>query len=228
MQGEAELARARDLLEAGIITEDMFQRLADVIAGETLAALRAFVQSAEDAAEAALKAAAAEQFRAQQDMANLQVRLLTAQGYSEEAAVMRAHIELMQAIHEGRSAEYIALLEQIHAEEARARAMARSTQAITDTANAANDLARVLNAPSGLRLSLLQWRASAWEGSGVPGLPSSGSASTTSFNFGKESITVVAAKGESGEALLDRILDAANRRATGGAGNVFTSLPEAN
>jgi hypothetical protein len=106
--------------------------------------------------------------------------------------------------------------------------MAKSTQAVNETAQAANDLARVLNAPSGLRLSLLQWRASAFDRGGIPGLGASGSASTSTFNFGKESITVVAAKGESGEALLDRILDAANRRATGGAGNVFTSLPEAN
>jgi len=232
IQAAEEMARARELLAAGTITEDMFRRLAAVISGETVKAIQDFADASDKAAEASRKAAAAEAHRAQQDMANLQVRLLQAQGLSEEAAVMRAHIELMQAVHEGRSAEYIALLEQIHAEEARARAMARSTAAINETAQAANEMARVLNAPTGLRLSLLQWRAQGPSlGSGVFPSPSADTGrpaqQTTSFTFGKESITIVAAKGESGEELLDRILTAANRRARAGAGNVFEDLSEA-
>lgn len=230
MQAQDELFRARLLLEAGVITEEAFNRLRTVILGETLQAIEAFEQAARDAAEAAEAAARAERFRAHQDLENLRIRGLVAQGRDEEAQALRDQLELMRAIQEGRGGEYIALLLEVQALEAARRASDSLARSVRDTTDAMEAASRALNAPRGLRLSLLQWRAQDPRLGGAmfpqPTSDSGRLTQSTSFNFGKESITVVAAKGESGDELLGRILDAANRRARGGSGNVFETLSE--
>jgi len=227
-RANAELERGIQLLLDDVITFEQYMRLEAIVMAELGKALRELEDAATAAAEAARKAAQAERERARQDMQNLRVRLLMAQGDDAGARALRNQAETEKAIADGRSASYIQLLQLVHAEEARRDALNAQTKAIQDTTAAANEMARVLNAPTGLRLSLLQWRA---QGSGVFPSPSADTGrpaqQTTSFTFGAESITIVAAKGESGEELLDRILAAANRRARAGAGNVFEDLSEA-
>ena len=199
-------------------------------------------EAAERIAEAAARAAEAmERFR-QSLIEDIRVRELFVAGREKEAQLLQLQIrqqkELATAIENQVSAETLDRLTTLQeAERERLRsqlfavdievkhteAIKKTTRAIKDTTAAANQAARVLNAPQGLRLSLLRWRASQFIGS--PSLDTRGPAST-SFNFGKESVTIQAAEGESGESLLNRVLDAANRRARVGTGNVFTTLPE--
>lgn len=159
-QAQQEIDRAEDLLTAGTITEEMFRRLVDVLEGEVAQALEQFDEDLKEAARSAREAAAAERYRAMTDTENLRIRLLTAQGRDEEAQILRQQLEIIAAVNEGRSGEYIAMLQQIHATERAKAAADAQTAAVEGATRAAEAMSEAFNSPQGVRLSLLRYRAS--------------------------------------------------------------------
>jgi hypothetical protein len=174
---------------------------------------------------------------------DIRVRELYVTGQEKEAQLLqlqlRQQAELAKAMENEtdaatltrlkdlQAAEYERLQSQLYAVDVtfqHTTALKKQAQAVRETTKAAEQAARVLNAPSGLRLSLRRWQASAFVGN--PSADTRGPQSTATFNFGKEAITIQAAKGESGDLILDRVVDAANRRARAGGGNVFVNLRE--
>lgn len=237
-----ELAALNELLIAGEITRAEFEAWAQLLGDEFAAALADFDEAAREAAEAAEAAAEAERFRAMVDMENLELRYLVLLGMDKEALALRHKIELLEAIEAGRSAEYIALLNTIHAEELRqfelrraekaaqdaaraARSQASATREVAKAANeAANGASRIVNAPTGwtfgaLRNSVLR---------GDIGAPGGGGGSSVRIEPG--AITVQAAPGQDpvtiSEAVLDRIATAIGDRIRSGGYNPFTNVAE--
>jgi len=153
-QAEAELFRAQELLEAGRITEEMFRELSEVLTGEVNQTL---AETQEAARLAALEITN-----------NLNLRLLRAQGLSEEAQALQNLLELEDARRRGYTEQQLALLEQAQAAEAAARANQTVAAAARETEQTINRVARALNAPTGLRLSLLRYQASALSQPGAP------------------------------------------------------------
>lgn len=155
--GEAQIRRQieqyKELVEAGTISQSALDRFAETLRDN-------LTKQLDEAAEAARRAAEAEKHRKIVDLENLRVRLLVAQGLDDEAAALRRQIELMDALHNERSDEYIALLRQVHAAEIMAEARQKEKRAMDETAEAIHGVSRALNAPQGLRLSLLRWRSS--------------------------------------------------------------------
>jgi len=106
------------------------------------------------------------------------------------AQAQRHREEYNKAIAEGVDVETLAYLRSVQEKERDAlmrsfvenvkvtksyeSATRRAGSAIRETAKAANEAARILNAPQGLRLSLLQWRATAMERGGIPTSRSAG------------------------------------------------------
>lgn len=223
------IAEARRLFEEGLISEAAFTRIV-ALANEIFAsAVDAFDAEARRAAEAMLELARAAEFQAQQDLRNLNVRLLVAQGLDDEAFAMRQQIELLQALQDGRSAEYIALLQQVQAAERAARSREDEAKAARETEAAINGVTRALNAPKGLRLSLLRFQAL---GAGTPGVqqlpPSRFIGQQSADTAGPASISVsgginVFSSGpdESGEDLLAKIEQAVVRRVRAGGADPF-------
>lgn len=160
---------AERLFAAGEINQRLFNEWVRIIDGELNRAL-------EDAARAAREAAEAERFRQMVDTENLRVRLLLAQGRDVEAQQLRNQIELLQALEDERSAEYIALLKQVQAQEAANKAQAEAKRQTEETQRAFENLSRALNRPSGVRLSLLRYQASRL--AGPVDLPSFGGAAS--------------------------------------------------
>lgn len=190
-----ETRAAEEAFEAGEIGIDTFERWIDVIDRE-------FIRAIEDATEATKAAAEAAAFQASQEKLNLEVRLLAAQGLDEEAFLLRQRIEYLDAVNQGRDEEYLALLRQVQAAERSARARREEEVATDKAVRASKDLksemdnvSRALNAPSGVRLSLLRWRAS------IAGTPlgvaarSGGSTSPVVTNVGTVTINVSAPEG---------------------------------
>jgi TP901 family phage tail tape measure protein len=168
--GEQEIqeivAGFQELVDAGILTQEEVTFLAAILRENLNADLAEFAQRALDAAEAAREAAAAaaeaarqERFRAQIDTQNLRVQLLQLQGRSREAIALQNQIDLLNAINEGRDAEYISLLQQIGAERLRQAALNDSREALDKTTQSITGLTRALNAPAGLPLAALRIQA---------------------------------------------------------------------
>jgi hypothetical protein len=235
-EGEAELFRADEMRRAGQISEEAFARLAAVIEGEV-------VQALQEAERAAREAAAAERFRAMVDTENLRVRLLMAQGMGEEARQLQQTLEVLQAVQDGRGAEYVRLLQLVHAEEDRAASLAKQRKAIEDTNRAIEDTVRVLNRPTGLRLSLLEWGAQAAQStdSRAPSpwrttSPVDQRSAMTSGGGGQatgsvdRSVTIREVHihpppGEDGHALLRRMKTAADQQRDAGGPDPFVYVP---
>ncbi|TVS15199.1 MAG: hypothetical protein EA417_13810 [Gammaproteobacteria bacterium] len=226
LRAEADLEYWRDLYERGQITAEQFQRIAAVISGELANALaglddglRQQADAAREAARAAYEAAQAERFRQQQDMRALEVRLLRAQGRDREAQQLQDLIAVEAALQEGRDGAYISLLQQVQAEEARARAMRSATEATQRTTQAVEGVARALNAPAGFRMSLARWRSAGIDQAVANASPSftdnSRSESTTI-----QSLTVQMPAGATADD-WDRLIAWARNKKRAGAGNPF-------
>lgn len=156
---QRQINNAQDLLDEGIIDQAAFDRFVKAIRENASQAIQEFIDQTNAAADAARQAAEAERFRAMIDTQNLRVQLLQLQGRSREALVLQNQIDLLKAIEDGRSAEYIALLKQIGAEKLRQQAMQDATKAQDDLNRSIAQTTTALNAPAGLRLSLLRWRS---------------------------------------------------------------------
>ena len=232
---DAQIAYAQALLDAGKISQGLFDSWVNMWNGKVNQALKEFdeglLETADALAEANKKFAA---------MQSLRVRMLVAQGDEEGAQALRNSIELHAAITDGRGAEYVMLLQQVQAEEAKAKAMEKTTSAIEETTKAANQLAQALNSPEGVRLSLDVWRASLYNSGGpvVPGQDSVGqgvavlpgaaggtSGETTYNTYSFDGITIKVEKGMDGQEVLDSILDAAAQGNRAGGQNPFLLLP---
>jgi TP901 family phage tail tape measure protein len=235
LSAKDEIDRARELLAAGTITQEWFDRFV-VVVGEEL------TQAMADATLAAEELARAEAFAAAQAMDNLRVRLLNAQGLTEEAQALRDRMEIQAAIEAGRSAEYIMLLRQVQAEEARARALQEEEAAVKATTERIKEVSQALNAPTGLNLSLLRWRAAMpknrmWDQGGALGQPVSDSGrfiggstvnntqtSTTTMQLSSGAIQITVPKGTDGATLVQQIAAELERIAMAGGENPLVNL----
>lgn len=142
----------QELVAAGIITKAELAELGQIM-------YQGLTKALEEAARAAEEAAEAERLRKQIDMENLRVRLLVARGQDAAAQALREQIEVLQAQAAGADAAYIALLKQVQAAERIARAREEERRAVEETTRAIEGMVRAINAPTGLRLSLLRFRA---------------------------------------------------------------------
>lgn len=140
------------------------------------AALAEYDQALLDSAAAALEAARAEEFRQAVDLENLKIRGLIAQGLDDEAYLMKQQLELLQAVEQGRSAEYIALLKQVQAQELANREAAKAADAAKEAAKAQDELTRaldgglkVLGGPAGFTAQVQSYRNQALRYGGGPG-----------------------------------------------------------
>ena len=97
--------------------------------------------------------------RSMQD--NLRLRILEARGMDEAAQELRNHIEIQRFVAQGADAATLALLRQAQAEEERARAMEETTQATMAATDEMSRMATAMNAPTGLRMSLRRFQATA-------------------------------------------------------------------
>jgi TP901 family phage tail tape measure protein len=245
---ERRMQALRKLFEDGIITAEQFAEAQEVIIRWAAKSVNDYSASLRDNADAARNAEAATrsntralwesamaaQFQAQVEMANLQLRLLRAQGMDYEAARLSAHIELQKAVNDGRSAEYIRMLQQVQAYELATQAQRKATQAAKETTKAIQDTSRILNAPSGFRNALLRWRIAGGTATNplggtqtgflasAPGT-TGGSAQTIVINIADISLPNVS----NAQQFLDEIVTEANRYARAGGGNVFQDLSEA-
>jgi hypothetical protein len=148
IQANQELDAARKLFEAGVITEEMFRTLADVLRGEVTAAVDALTKAHLDAK------------RAMEE--DLRVRELVATGRQDEADALRLQLkqaeELQKAIEAGMDQAFIDKLKQVQALErnpaaptvadavAGASEVERSVRAISQTQATTNaDLQRTAN-----------------------------------------------------------------------------------
>jgi len=232
---DAQIAYAQALLDAGKISQGLFDSWVNMWNGKVNQALKEFdeglLETADALAEANKKFAA---------MQSLRVRMLVAQGNEEGAQALRNSIELHAAITDGRGAEYVMLLQQVQAEEAKAKAMEKTTSAIEETTKAANQLAQALNSPEGVRLSLDVWRASLYNSGGpvvpgqdsvgqgvavLPGAAGGASGETVYNTYSFDGITIKVEKGMDGQEVLDSILDAAAQGNRAGGQNPFLLLP---
>lgn len=210
-----EIAALQELVDAGALSESALTRLAAIINGEVNAALEDFDQAARNAAEAALEAARAEQFRQMVDTENLRIRLLVAQGLDDEAFALKQSLELLNAVEAGRSEEYIALLKQVHAQEAANRAAQEQASALTKQADAARDATRaidgtlrVLGGPAGLTERLAEYRNRALRGGaadfGVSSPDFSGGGAVVNNGDTTFNVTINAAPGQDGGELYEQ------------------------
>ena len=138
VQQASELRRAEELLAAGIITEEQFERLKVILGKEMTQSMDEFAKAAEAAAAAMAEATG-------KLLEDLDVRMLAAQGMDDEAAALRFRIqqqrELDEAIRAGFSADVIDRLREVQqAEEAAFRA--RRQAAEESSAGAAAQRAR--------------------------------------------------------------------------------------
>lgn len=170
-----EIESLKQLQREGTITAEEMRRFAAIIDAEVLQAIEDVIAEeqrlAEErrrAEEAARKAAAAEEFKRLADLQNLRIRLLVAQGREEEAQAMRNELALLRAVQEGRSAQFISLLRQVQAAEQARDAQRDLERAAEDSNRAIRGVTRALNAPAGLRLSLLRFRAAVVGEAGGP------------------------------------------------------------
>jgi len=234
-QAASEVERARELLDAGTITLEWFDRFVDAVGGKV-------VQALADATQAAEELARAEAFQAAQAMDNLRVRLLTARGLTEEAQALRNRMEIQQAIESGRSGEYIALLRQVQAEEARSKALQEESAAVKETTERIKEVSQALNAPTGLNLSLLRWRAAIpqnrlWDQATPFSQPASDSgrliggstvnntrSSSVTMQLGAESIQISVPKGTNGAELVQQIRTELERIAMAGGPDPLRNL----
>lgn len=222
----SDIEAINEALAEGVIDPMEAARLLTIIWQQAGDAAEDYAESVRMAAEAAEAAARAEEFRAAQDLRSLQVRLLLAQGLDAEAQAMRQQIELLQAIEDGRSGEYIALLQQVQAAERAAQARQKETRELERTERAMNSVVRALNAPQGLRLSLLRWRSLAEDVPGSssavqtrdpasfiqpPSSDTAGPGGGESLSFTIENVNLTSSSGESGEELLAKLQKAATR-----------------
>ena len=222
---EAERQRARDAYEAGEIGKETFRQWIDVIDGEMAQSIQALTEQMRESARAAWEAAEAERFRQAQDMQSLEMRMLRAQGRDAEVLQLRQIMEMEQAMHEGRDAQYIQLLQMVQAEEARAEAMRRSQQATEAATQAADRMANVMNAPTGLPLALRRFQAATTGTPGGGGPLTSGNrvSQSTDNSVTIERIEVHPTAGQSGEDILQAIESAiAKRQRRGGTNPVIT------
>ena len=243
-RADEEIAYAQSLYDAGAITQEVYESIVATIRDEVNVALADFDQALLDTQLAAVEAALAIDLYNASVMEDLAVRNLYAAGKDKEAKILAQDIrhrdEYTKAVEAGATPETLAAIKSTQQAEkdflksqlyavnvtvSHTSAVQRQAAAVRETTKAVEEAARVLNAPSGLRLSLLRWRASAFNGFAMPSSDTNQKGQAV-FNFGKEAIVIQAAKGESGDSLLNRVLGAANTRARAGAGNVFTTLPE--
>lgn len=174
--------------------------------------------------ENAQKLAEVERRRASEDLG---VRALVAQGRNAEAEAMRMQLqrqrEIEDAIRNNMGAAYLEQLRYVHGLEEQAEAARAAREAIRGTTEA-------LNGPEGLRLSLLRWRASQFS---MPAnhvvAPAGGMTwvNTTRQDSGTlisgNTIVIQANTREDGQVILDRVLEAARKRARASGRNPLTT-----
>ncbi len=230
-QRDRELDQYRKLLEAGIITTEQFDEMEELLGRrltrsieEVNERLAEMEQRALEAAEAERARAEAEAFRQSMDEEALRARLLRAQGFEEEARLIENATAIERAMRDGRSESYLAMLQQLQAQEALNDAMRAASRHAEETARAMNVTSRALNAPSGLRLSLMRWQASlAGTGAQADGVTPAaaarfaGGASTTNVSVGDIHIHV---DGDADAELVARTVhEALQREFNRGGGN---------
>lgn len=218
-----QIANARKLFDQGIIDQAMLDAFIEAVGINLTRAIH-------DAADAAMRAAEAEAFRAQQDMDNLNVRLLMAQGASEEAFLLRQRMEVEDALFQQRSEEYIALLLMVQAEERaarerqrQARAMQEQQRALEESTKSIEGMSRALNGPAGLVLALRRFQTI--QGAGAPnalGIKAPTYQGQAGVTIGTVNIN---GANKDGAQLFDEIIAAAKTDYRAGAGNRFTVLP---
>lgn len=218
-----QIADARALFDQGIIDQAMLDAFIEAIGVGLTNALDA-------ATEAAARAAEAEQQRAYQELQNLNVRLLVAQGLSEEAYLLRQKLELEEALAAQRSEEYIALLLMVQAEERAARerqrqteALAQQNRALEESTKSIEGMANALNGPRGLVLALRRFQTI--QGAGAPNalgltLPTYEARPQVQQSF---DIHINGAN-KDGQQIYDEIVAAATRDARAGGGNRLVSI----
>jgi hypothetical protein len=242
------IAGFRKLFEQGVITAEQLaeaentarewgaKRIADYTASlrDNAAAAREAESATRSNTRALWESAMAAQFQAQMEMANLQMRLLRAQGLDYEAARLSAHIELQRAVNDGRSAEYIRMLQQVQAYELAAQAQRKATQAAKETTKAIQDTSRILNAPTGFRNALLRWRIAGGTATNPLGGSQTGFLAGTTPATGGGGQTIIINIADislpnvtNAQQFLSEIVTEANRYARAGGGNVFQDLSEA-
>lgn len=223
-----EAAALWELLQAGDITEAQWLEWSAILDGELAAALEAATEASEAAAAAEEELARQREFQAMLDMENLELRLLSLRGMDMEALRLKQKIELLEAIEEGRSAEYIQLLRTIHAEEIRqfnlresekverelARSVQKTTRATKEMTRSMDGAARVMNAPSGYTFQATR------------NAVLRGTSGNTSVRVEPGAINVYAAPGQDPAAIAQAVVDhiADNMRA--GGFNPFTNPGE--
>lgn len=236
--GEADIARQvdsfRDLVEAGELTEAQLAALEDALGEQLANELENLAEQAEESARAAREAAEAERFRQMVDMENLRVRLLVAKGMDREADALRDQLEIMQALQDGRSEEFIALLRQVQAAEDHARAQEEARRAVEETTRAIDGMTRVLNAPAGFSNRLLEAQATG-AGSPIFGVtsprfdgrePPQNPVPTKTTNVRIEQVVVQPREGEDVEAFWQRLKGVITRENAAAGFNTATVFGE--
>lgn len=218
-QAERELNALADRLAAGEIEIEMYHALAAVINDEVTAALEAFDEAAKQAAKSA--------------MDNLQLRLLVAHGMDEEAFLLRQQLEYQDAIAQGRSEEYLAMLRSVHVAEQQARARQRAAaaerehqRALEKTTQAVHGVARALDGPTGFTFALTRSRVLREFGLANPALETRTSERGVSIG----SINIQTLPGQDTQAIAEAVTEEIGRQITRGlrAGgyNPFTTAFE--
>lgn len=154
---ERQMKAYRELEREGIITAEQLDEMARLLRDQVNVALEEFDDAARRAAEASREAARAERERAEEaamaerlrqatDEERLRIQLLRAQGFEEEARAAANALELEIAMREGRSANYLIMLQQLRAQEDLNAAQQQAASSADAASRAMGRMAGTLNA----------------------------------------------------------------------------------
>lgn len=154
---ERQLEANRKLLDEGVITAEQFEKMADLLRQQVNAALDEFDAAARRAADAAKAAAESERLRAEEaaraerlrqatDEERLRIQLLRARGEIEAAQAAEGALAIEIALREGRSSNYLIMLEQLNAIQLLNAAQQQAAESADTAARALGGMGSALNA----------------------------------------------------------------------------------
>ncbi len=154
---ERQLEANRKLLDEGVITAEQFEKMADLLRQQVNVALEEFDAAARRAADAAKAAAESERMRAEEaaraerlrqatDEERLRIQLLRARGEIEAAQAAEGALAVEIALRDGRSSNYLIMLEQLNAIQLLNAAQQQAAQSADTAARALGGMGSALNA----------------------------------------------------------------------------------